>query len=53
MCIDTHREKEKEDTFGLRPTERASVSDCVIYGTFNGFLGFAGREKRKKVEAGM
>ena len=52
MCIDTHREKEKEDTFGIWPTERARVQHGVIYGTFNGFFLFSGRKKRKKVAAG-
>ena len=52
VCIDTHREKEKEDTFGIWPTERARVQHGVIYGTFNGFFVFAGGEKTKKRGSG-
>ena len=48
MCIDTHREKEKKDTFGLKPTERAMVLHSVIYSTLKGFFLFTGREKTKK-----
>ena len=52
MCIDTHREKEKGDTFGLKPTERATVLHSAIYSTLNGFFLFTEAEKTKKRGSG-
>ena len=43
-----HKKKEKRDTFGIWPTERAMVLHSAIYSTYNGFLGFGGEEKTKK-----
>ena len=43
-----HKKKEKRDTFGIWPTERARVLHSAIYSTLNGFLGFGGGEKTKK-----
>ena len=48
MCKQACTRKIKIDSFGLRPTERATVQHGVIYSTFNGFFLFAGREKTKK-----
>jgi hypothetical protein len=47
-ALKAHTRKKINDIEELRPTERGRSADCVVYGYFNGFFFFAGREKTKK-----
>jgi hypothetical protein len=46
--LKAHTRKKINDIEELRPTERARLSDDVVYGYFNCFFVFVGREKTKK-----